>query len=114
MVIHEARIQLSDAEVDRLFHALADSTRRDIVARTIASPASVSQLAGYYDMSFPAVHKHVGVLVAAGLVTKARHGRETLVAANLEQLARARALLAQLEKDYLQRYSQLDAVLADD
>ena len=67
--------ELSDAEIDRIFHALADTTRRDIVRRTLVGEASVSGLAAAYAMSFAAVQKHVAVLEGAGLVTKERRGR---------------------------------------
>ena len=70
---------LSDAEVDRLFHALADATRRDILQRCIGGEPSVSRLADGYPMSFAAVQKHVAVLERAGLVVKERRGREQLV-----------------------------------
>jgi DNA-binding transcriptional ArsR family regulator len=107
------RAQLSDAELDRLFHALADATRRDIVARVMAGDmSSVSGLASRYDMSFAAVQKHVAVLEDAGLVTKHAHGRERLVRGNPAQLARARDLLLHLEHIWAARFSQLDAVLA--
>ena len=105
--------QMSDAEVDRLFRALADATRRDIVRRTLTGEASVSALAADYDMSFAAVQKHVAVLEGAGLVSKHRHGRERLVRGNHEQIARARALLTALEEVWHARFSQLDDVLAD-
>jgi DNA-binding transcriptional ArsR family regulator len=104
----------SDAELDRLFRALADATRRDIVARVMGGePASVSALASRYDMSFAAVQKHVAVLEEAGLVTKQQQGRERLVRGNPRQLARARALLVQLESLWKSRFSQLDAILAE-
>ena len=107
------RLDLSDADLDRLFRALADATRRDIVARVITGePASVSALAQRYDMSFAAVQKHVAVLEEAGLVTKHSQGRERLVRGNPERLARARELLTKLEGHYAARFSQLDAVLA--
>lgn len=107
-------IALPDAVLDRLFRALADRTRRDIVARLLAGePASVSALAARYDMSFAAVQKHVAVLEEAGLVTKEAHGRERLVHGNPAQLARARDLLTQLEHLWTSRFSQLDAVLAE-
>ena len=65
------RRSLPNAELDQLFRALADATRRDIVARLLAGePASVSVLAARYDMSFAAVQKHVAVLEEAGLVSK--------------------------------------------
>lgn len=104
----------SDAELDRLFRALADATRRDIVARVMGGePASVSALASRYDMSFAAVQKHVAVLEEAGLVTKQQQGRERLVRGNPRQLARARTLLVQLESLWISRFSQLDAILAE-
>lgn len=104
---------MSDAEVDRLFRALADATRRDIVRRTLTGEASVSALAADYDMSFAAVQKHVAVLEGAGLVSKHRHGRERLVRGNADRIARARAVLTELEALWHARFSQLDEVLAD-
>ena len=71
--------ELTEAEIDRVFHALADATRRDLLRRAADGELSVSRLADGYDMSFAAVQKHVAVLGRAGLVTKARHGREQLV-----------------------------------
>jgi DNA-binding transcriptional ArsR family regulator len=104
---------LTDDDVDRLFRALADATRRDIVRRTLLGEASVSVLAADYDMSFAAVQKHVAVLEQAGLVTKEQRGRERIVRGNPEQIARARALLTRLEDLWRARFDQLDAVLAD-
>jgi DNA-binding transcriptional ArsR family regulator len=108
------RSRLADADLDRLFRALADVTRRDIVAHLLADePASVSALASRYDMSFAAVQKHVAVLEEAGLVTKHTQGRERIVRANPERLAQARGLLMQLEQLWMSRFSQLDAILAE-
>jgi DNA-binding transcriptional ArsR family regulator len=102
---------LSDAEIDRVFHALADTTRRDIVARVLAGEqASISALAARYEMSFAAVQKHVAVLEGAGLVTKQAQGRERIVRGNPERIARARELLGQLEALWKARFSQLDAL----
>lgn len=109
-----ARYALSEAALDRIFRALADATRRDIVARVMGGePASVSALASRYDMSFAAVQKHVAVLEEAGLVTKQPQGREKLVRGNPRQLARARGLLVQLESLWTSRFRQLDAILAE-
>lgn len=105
---------LTDPQLDRLFRALADATRRDIVARLLSDePASVSTLAARYRMSFAAVQKHVAVLEKAGLVSKRPQGRERIVRGNPERIAQARALLAELERLWVSRFSQLDAVLAD-
>lgn len=108
-----AQIELSDDETDRLFHALAAATRRDILRRTIIDEQSVSTLAADYDMSFAAVQKHVAVLEAAGLVVKRAEGRERLVRADPSMIARARALLARYEDLWRSRIDRLDALLAE-
>ncbi|MGB0114976.1 MAG: metalloregulator ArsR/SmtB family transcription factor [Ilumatobacteraceae bacterium] len=112
MVVH-GDVELSDGEVDRIFRALADSTRRDIVRRTLGGEASVSELAGAYDMSFAAVQKHVAVLEGAGLVTKHPKGRERIVRGNLDAIRRAQALLDRYEQIWRSRIDRLDALLAD-
>ena len=102
----------TDAEVDRLFHALADSTRRDIVRRVLVTEHSVSALARDYPMSVTAVQKHVAVLESAGLVTRRRHGREQRVAGNPDALARAQRLLDSLEDVWRGRLERMADVLA--
>ncbi|MFT4164175.1 MAG: metalloregulator ArsR/SmtB family transcription factor [Microlunatus sp.] len=106
--------ELSDAEIDRIFHALADATRRDIVRRTLVGEASVSRLAESYAMSFAAVQKHVAVLEGAGLVTKHRNGRERIVRGNPEAIGRAQSLLDEFEQLWRSRIDRLDALLAED
>jgi DNA-binding transcriptional ArsR family regulator len=103
---------LTDARLDRIFRALADRTRRDIVRRTLLGEVSVSGLAADYAMSFAAVQKHVAVLEKAGLVRKASVGRERLVRAAPDQITRARACLEQLEDVWRHRLDALDAVLS--
>ena len=105
--------EFSEAEIDRVFHALAISTRRDILRRTIEREYSVSTLAGDYEMSFAAVQKHVAVLEEAGLIVKRAEGRERLVRANPEMIARARALLARYEELWRARIARLDDLLAE-
>jgi DNA-binding transcriptional ArsR family regulator len=109
-----ARRRSSDAELDRLFRALADATRRDIVARVLAGqPASISALAARYDMSFAAVQKHVAVLESAGLVSKQAHGRERMIRGNPDRIAQAREVLAQLEELWRDRFGQIDSLFND-
>lgn len=109
MVVHW---NLSDTELDRVFRALADRTRRDIVSRVLGGePASVSVLAERYEMSFAAVQKHVAVLEEAGLVTKEAKGRERMVRGKADRIAEVRELLAELEELWRERFSQLDSVL---
>ena len=97
-----------------MFHALATATRRDILRRTIEREQSVSDLARDYDMSFAAVQKHVAVLEEARLIVKRAEGRERLVRANPEMIARARALLARYEELWRARIARLDDLLAGD
>lgn len=99
-------------EVNRIFRALADPTRRDIIRRTFAREATVSELAAAYDMSFAAVQKHVAVLEGAGLVTKYPSGRERLVGGNPEAIRRAQSLLDDYEQIWRGRVARLDALLA--
>ena len=108
------RSELTDAEVDRIFQALADATRRDIVRRTLIGEQTVSHLAQAYAMSFAAVQKHVAVLERAGLVSKEPNGRERLVRAVPAAIQRAQALLDSYEQLWRARISRLDAVLAED
>lgn len=105
--------ELDDDALDRLFKALADATRRDILRRTLAGPSNVSDLAAHYAMSFAAVQKHVAVLESAGLVHKTPSGRQRLVNADPDQLARAQAALAQLESLWRHRITALDDILAE-
>ncbi len=110
MVVEE----LTEDQIDRIFHALADATRRDIVARTMRGDQSVSALARNYDMSFAAVQKHVAVLASAALVRKDRRGREQLVRAVPATLQRAGALLERYEALWRDRAAAIEAILASD
>lgn len=105
---------LDDAAIDRVFRALADATRRDIVRRTFAGEASVTELASAYDMSFAAVQKHVAVLEAADLVAKIPRGRERIVRGNPHTIRRAQELLGHFEQLWRGRIDRLDALLAED
>ncbi len=107
-------LKLSDDEVDRVFRALADATRRDILRRSLTGAASVSQLAAAYDMSFAAVQKHVAVLEKAGLVTKEPLGRERLVRGEPAMIRKAQALLDRYEQIWRHRIDQLDALLVEE
>jgi DNA-binding transcriptional ArsR family regulator len=106
-----ARQGESEEALNQLFRALADGTRRDILARSLTETPSVSALAARYDMSFAAVQKHVAVLERAGLIQKRASGREQLVSTNRARLKRATELLDYYESIWRQRMKQLDDVL---
>jgi len=103
--------EITEAQADRIFHALSDRTRRDIVVRSMQAPSSVTQLATAYAMSFAAVQKHVAVLEHAGLVTKERQGRLQLVRGNAETVRRAAALLEQYEALWTDRAERMRNIL---
>jgi DNA-binding transcriptional ArsR family regulator len=103
--------QESEESLNQLFRALADGTRRSILARSLTESSSVSDLASRYKMSFAAVQKHVAVLERAGLIQKRPNGRQQLVFANHAKLKRASELLEYFESIWRQRMAQLDDVL---
>lgn len=107
-------VELLDPDtVDRMFAALADRTRRDIVTRVLHHEESVSGLAQRYEMSFAAVQKHVAVLERAGLVTKQVHGRERLVRGNVETVRAAARLLERYQEIWHGRLDRIGALLAE-
>lgn len=101
-------------DADRVFGALADPTRRDILSRVLREEASVSALADRYAMSFAAVQKHVAVLEKAGLVSKETRGRERLVRGDVRTVQAAGRLLDDLEEIWRGRLERIDALLAED
>ncbi|MEU4981962.1 metalloregulator ArsR/SmtB family transcription factor [Streptomyces sp. NPDC021969] len=106
-------VEEAEAGTDRLFQALADLTRRDILRRCVRDELSVSRLAEAYPMSFAAVQKHVAVLERAGLVVKERRGREQLVRTDPDALGRARRALDELEAAWRGRVERMSGLLAE-
>ena len=98
---------------DRLFGALGDATRRDIVRRAIDGEEGVAELAAHYPMSFAAVQKHVAILERAGLVSKHRVGRRKVVRTNLEALRAARRLLDRYEELWRERVERMSQLIDD-
>jgi DNA-binding transcriptional ArsR family regulator len=98
---------------DRIFGALADATRRDIVRRAIAGEEGVAELAGHYPMSFAAVQKHVAILERAGLVTKQRIGRRKVVRASHEGIRTAQRLLDAIEQLWRGRIDRMTDLISE-
>jgi DNA-binding transcriptional ArsR family regulator len=112
LIYNQMVVDLPEREADRIFHALADATRRDLLARAILREQSVSALASHYEMSFAAVQKHVAVLERARLIIKQRRGREQIVHGNAPTLRKAAALLDVYEHLWIQRATQIADVLS--
>src|SRR5437667_924500 len=98
---------------DRIFAALGDATRRDIVRRAIEGEEGIAELAEHYSMSFAAVQKHVAILERAGLVSKHRMGRRKVVRTNLEGLRVARRLLDRYEELWRERVERMNRLIIE-
>lgn len=99
--------------LSKAFSALADPTRRDLVARLAVADATVGELAKPYDVSVQAVSKHLKVLAEAGLVTKTRDAQRRSVHLEADVLDLATAWLERYRRQAEARYERLDAVLAE-
>jgi DNA-binding transcriptional ArsR family regulator len=101
-----------DEPLSKVFAALADPTRRDIVARLAAADATVGELAEPYDVSVQAISKHLKVLEDAGLVSKTKVAQRRPVHLEAEVLDLMTAWIERYRQRAEQRYQRLDAVLA--
>src|SRR5215467_5423675 len=106
-------VQIAPPDFDRMFGALADHTRRDIVRRAIQAEEGIVELASHYPMSFAAVQKHIAILERAGLVTKGRVGRRKIVRTNLEVLLVVHGLLDQYEQLWRARIDRMNELIAE-
>jgi DNA-binding transcriptional ArsR family regulator len=100
-------------QLSRAFAALADPTRRDLVARLAQGESTVGQLAAPYDMSVQAVSKHVTVLERAGLVTKSKRAQSRSVRLDGQVLELMTKWIERYQRQVEERFGRLDAVLAD-
>jgi DNA-binding transcriptional ArsR family regulator len=107
------RVLAAAPDFDRMFGALADHTRRDIVRRAITAEEGIVELASHYPMSFAAVQKHIAILERAGLVSKERVGRRKVVRTNLAQLLAVRRLLDQYEELWRGRIDRMTALISE-
>jgi DNA-binding transcriptional ArsR family regulator len=96
-----------DQQLDQLFHALADSTRRSILLRVRNTNETVSALTADYDMSMPAITKHLNILEDAGLITRTKHGRQRLCRAEPKNLNSAMEWLEHYQEFWNQQLDSL-------
>ncbi|WP_308042457.1 metalloregulator ArsR/SmtB family transcription factor [Micromonospora sp. PLK6-60] len=104
---------MGSARLDATFAALADPTRRAILARLAAGEATVTELAAPFAISQPAVSKHLRVLEDAGLVSRRRHGPRRPCRLEARPLREAVAWLADYRDYWAESYQRLDALLDD-
>ena len=103
---------VSDEQLSRVFAALADPTRRDMVARLAAGDATVGQLAEPYDVSMQAVSKHLRVLEEAGLVSRSRDAQRRPCHLEAEVFDLMTKWIERYRQQAQARFRRLDAVLA--
>ena len=103
---------MADDALSRVFSALADPTRRDIVARLAVADATVNQLAAPYDVSVQAVSKHLRVLQEAGLVSRSRQAQRRPVHLEAQVFDLMSAWIERYRRQAEERYRRLDDVLA--
>jgi DNA-binding transcriptional ArsR family regulator len=99
--------------LDAVFSALADPTRRAILSKLTDGEASVTEIAAPFDISQPAVSKHLRVLEKAGLIERGIDEQRRPAKLKADNMAAAADWLAQFKSHWMTRFDQLDAVLAD-
>ena len=99
-------------QLSRVFSALADPTRRDIVARLTAGDATVGEIADPYDVSLQAVSKHLRVLEDAGLVSRRREAQRRPVHLEAEVFDLMTKWIQRRQREVEERFGRLDALLA--
>jgi DNA-binding transcriptional ArsR family regulator len=104
---------MADDQLSRVFAALADPTRRDIVGRLAAADATVGELAGPYRVSVQAVSKHVRVLADAGLVSQRRDAQRRPCHLEAEVFDLMTTWIERYRREAEERFRRLDAVLAE-
>ena len=105
-------VTLDDERLDAMFAALADRTRRDIVARLSQGEATVTELAAPYAMSLQAVSQHIGVLERCGLVSRGRHRQTRPCRLEPEALEAAVSFIEDSRRTWAERMDRLEAHLA--
>jgi DNA-binding transcriptional ArsR family regulator len=100
-------VNTKDAQLDRVFAALSDATRRRVLAQLSDSSSTVSELAAPHDMSLPGFMKHLAVLEAAGLIARGKEGRVVRCALDAAPMREAAAWISRYERFWT---GQLDAL----
>jgi len=103
-----------EQRLDTTFHALADPTRRGMLASLALGDKSIGELAGPFSMSFAGASKHVKVLEGAGLVRRRKHGRQQICSLQAGPLAEAQGWLRKWESFWTDRLDALETAIARD
>ena len=101
----------SQAQLDSVFGALADATRREILARLVRGEVTVNELVEPFDLKQPTISKHLKVLERAGLVSRSRDGQFRPVRLNAAPLAHAAQWIGRYRRLWEDSFNRLDALL---
>ena len=104
-------VKYNDNQIDQIFQSLADSTRRDILNRVSKEKLDVTQIASKYEMSLPAVSKHLRVLESAELIEYKKKGREKIYTANPRTLLEIQKYIDYYTKYWNDRFDNLENYL---
>ena len=107
-------VELDSPQLDTIFHALGDPTRRGMLASLALGEKSIGELAEPFDMSFAGASKHVKVLEGAGLLSRRKSGRTHLCRLEAEPLGEAERWLRQWERFWNVRLDRLQALVGAD
>jgi DNA-binding transcriptional ArsR family regulator len=107
-------VEFDSPQLDTVFHALGDPTRRGMLARLALGESSIGELAQPFDMSFAGASKHVKVLEDAGLVARRKEGRTHVITLEAGPLAEAERWLRQWEKFWSARLDRFQALIERD
>jgi len=101
-------------QLDGVFGALADPTRRDILSRLQLGQMNVSEIAAVYDVSLAAISKHLKILEQACLIRKRKAGKERIVSLDAHAMRQAAQYLKQYEQLWNERFDRLEIILKED
>jgi DNA-binding transcriptional ArsR family regulator len=108
------RMVESNLQLDLLFGALSDSTRRGILQRVARKEMSIGEVAGHFELTFGAISKHIKVLERARLVTKRRRGKEQVVLIVPKTVKLARRHIERYARLWADRFDELETILRED
>ncbi|TCR83930.1 metalloregulator ArsR/SmtB family transcription factor [Rhizobium sp. BK376] len=101
-------------ELDRMFHALSDRSRRGMIERLGSGPASVTELAAPFSMALPTILKHLGVLEDSGLVFSQKAGRVRTYSLRKEALGDVERWISERKASWNNTFDRLDQFLAEE
>jgi DNA-binding transcriptional ArsR family regulator len=104
----------SSASLDKLFHALSDPTRRDIVRRVSLKPLTVNEIASAYSVSLPAISKHLKRLEDAKLIIRKRQGLGFLIEASPDAMRQGRDFFIDHESNWMNRLQSMRKMIDND